>query len=88
METPEDAMKPTVCSLSETVTGQSGTVTFLYGGHHCRERLASMGLSVGSKVRVLRGANGSAGPVLVAAGDSRLAVGRGMCEHVMLQLDP
>ena len=51
----------------------------------CREsrhRLISLGLRIGREIRVLR--IGNCGPVLLAAGDSRLALGHGMAMQIMV----
>jgi ferrous iron transport protein A len=47
-------------------------------------RLADMGLALGSEAVMLRGSG--EGPVLVAVGDARIAIGRGMASRVMVEL--
>lgn len=64
--------------------GQTATVVGLEGGREFRNRLVSMGMMMGCTLRVIRAANGSGHPVLVALGHARLAIGRGMAEKVMV----
>ena len=75
-----------LCPLSALTLGQEGTVVDLRGGRRFKGRLLSMGLHVGSKVAVIRPANGNHGPVLVASGQARLGIGRGMAEQIMVSL--
>jgi len=51
-------------------------------GHRLKERLAGLGLVPGNTVEVL---NTSSGPLLLAVGDARLALGRGMAHKVLVQ---
>lgn len=69
--------------LASLAAGASGVVVDMAGGHAFQDRLMSMGLLLGSTVRVVRA--GGRGPTLVAVGETRLAVGRGMSEKVMVQ---
>ena len=74
--------KPGVQPLSAASPGTEATVVSLSGGGAFQNRLMSMGLNIGCSVRVLRGSDGSGGPVLVALGQTRLAIGRGMAERI------
>ncbi len=68
--------------LSAFTSGQKGTVVTLTGGRMCHERLKSMGLHIGSEFEIINcGAHG--GPVMVAVGETRLAIGRGMAEKIL-----
>jgi len=75
-----------LCPLSELSQGAEATVTELRGGRHFRSRLLSMGMRIGSRLVVIRPANGSHGPVLVASGGTRLGIGRGMAELIMVDI--
>lgn len=79
----DDAVKP----LSHVRPGVTATVIGLLGGRGFQSRLVNMGLNVGVEVRVLHGGNGD-GPALVATGQTRLALGRGMAHRVMVAVDP
>ena len=54
----------------------------LGGGREFQARLVSMGLLVGSHIRVLR-SSGSRGATLVASGPMRIGIGRGMAEKIL-----
>ncbi|MFH1150913.1 MAG: FeoA family protein [Actinomycetota bacterium] len=51
-------------------------------GHRMIHRLGQMGLHAGSRVKVIR--NEGPGPLLIAVGDSRIALGRGIASRVMV----
>lgn len=74
-----------VCSLGQLAEGSVGTVVSLPPGRGAQNRLKHMGLRVGDTVRVLRGGPGRWGPTLIADGNLRLAIGRGMAEAVMVR---
>ena len=57
------------------------------GGRQFVNRLIGMGLNVGVRVQVVQGAGGRPGPVLVAAGGARLAIGHGMAGKVAVAVD-
>ncbi len=61
--------------------GRPARVVEVRAGRQLRDRLAGMGLVPGRVVRVLRD-NG--GPLLVAVGETRLAVGRGMAHKILV----
>ena len=71
--------------LTSLRRGQSGTVACLGGGRAMQARLLGMGLYVGSEVRVLSAHHRSHGPTLVAVGETRLALGHGMAERIMVR---
>jgi ferrous iron transport protein A len=73
-----------IVSLVALRTGSSGTVAVLNGGPSFVGRLAGMGITVGSTVRVLQ--NTGRGPLLVHARDTRLAIGRGEAMRVLVQI--
>lgn len=71
--------------LTSLKAGQSGTVARLCGGRAMQARLLGMGLYVGSEVRMLSANHGSHGPTLLAVGETRLAIGHGMAEKIMIR---
>jgi len=77
-----------ICTLSEVAEGSRVTVVAMRGGRAFQSRLIAMGLKVGSPVTVLRNSPRGQGPTLVAAGESRLAIGHGMAERIMVTADP
>ncbi len=54
-------------------------------GRRLKERLAGLGIAPGNTVEVL---NDSGGPLLLAVGEARLALGRGMAHKVLVQTFP
>jgi ferrous iron transport protein A len=74
-------------ALSTLPAGATGVVARLGGGCHMQYRLRSMGMTVGSRVRVVRRSS-LGGPILVAVGETSLAIGRGMAERITVIADP
>ena len=70
--------------LSRVPVGEEATIMALAGGRGLQSRLISMGLKVGSEVRVIRGGAGTWGPILIALGQARLAIGRGMADRIVV----
>ena len=48
-----------------------------------KRRLADLGLNAGMTVKVINGI--SQGPLILAVKDSRLAIGRGMAEQIIVE---
>jgi ferrous iron transport protein A len=57
-------------------------VVHIHGGAQRFRRLSEMGLCPGAELRVLSG--GAHGPVLLQVGDTRLALGSGLAEAVVV----
>lgn len=74
-------MKPVIQTLSELKTGQTGTVTAFRGDCRFRERLASMGITVGCDVQVLMNHSGRC---LVAINDIRIAVSHEAAQDILI----
>lgn len=55
------------------------------GGAGLKTRLNDMGMHVGSKVELMSGA-GKSGPVIVVLDGSRLALGRGVVEKILVKI--
>ena len=68
--------------LSRVDQGREVTLIDIDGGRGIRSKLYSMGLVPGVKLTVLRG--NCAGPTMVAVRDSRLAIGRGMAQKIIV----
>jgi ferrous iron transport protein A len=56
----------------------------LRGGRGMNKRLADMGLTIGMTVRVIRRIQN--GPMILDVKDSRLAIGRGMAHHLIVEI--
>ncbi len=78
--TPEGAMP-----LPMLPEGAQAQIVEVRAGRRLKERLAGLGLHAGAQVRILRD---SGGPLLLAIGDTRLALGRGMAHKILVQPVP
>ncbi len=72
--------------LSEVKSGQEVVLTEFAGGRGFYHQVASMGLNLHRKVKVLSGSGGDRGAVLISCGESRIAVGRGMAHKIRVKL--
>jgi len=70
-------------SLSELKTGESAVIHSLQGGHTLRSRLAALGFTPGAEIRVVQ--NMGRGPMIVRVRDTRIALGRGEAQKVLIQ---
>ncbi|AFM23029.1 FeoA family protein [Desulfomonile tiedjei] len=73
-------------SLLSIEPGRTGTVLALTGGREFEAKLISMGFNVGSEVTILKNGVGGTG-LLVATGDTRLAIGKGIAERIVVAVD-
>ncbi|MGB9803721.1 FeoA family protein [Desulfofundulus sp.] len=62
--------------------GESGVVRDIAGGVSLREKLTALGLVRGKVVHMVQ--NNGIGPVIVALGEGRLALGRGMAQRIFV----
>jgi len=69
-------------ALSEIGGGTRVTVVGIRGGRGIRNRLTAMGLMPGAKITVLL--NGGRGPFVVCVKNSRMALGRGVADKIMV----
>jgi ferrous iron transport protein A len=68
--------------LSTLPDGTTARLVRVDGGPGLRSRLTAMGLRPGAEVRVVH--NGGRGPFVVAAGEARIVLGRGMAFKVLV----
>lgn len=69
--------------LSFANNGETVSLTEIRAGDKLRQRLGDLGLNVGMHVRVVQ--SDTCGPMILAVkNDSRLAVGRGMAQKIMV----
>lgn len=73
--------------LNTIAAGEKGTVVGLFGGRQFQDRLVSMGIHVGCEIEVLHSSDSQGGPTLVSAGETRLAIGQGMADKVLVAVD-
>ena len=74
----------TAFPLAMAQEGERVRVLRLTRGERMAQRLSELGLYLGTEAVMLK--RGGEGPVLVAVGDTRLAIGSGMARHVMVTL--
>jgi len=78
---PGDRSQPAV-PLSTLPDGTAARLVMVQGGRGLRSRLTAMGLRAGAAIRVVH--NGDRGPFVVAAGEARIVLGRGMARKVLV----
>ena len=71
----------TVKSLSEMQAGQTGTVISFTGDHDSRQRLLSLGISVGCSIKLLVCASGR---YMLAVNEARIAIGAEAAEDILV----
>ncbi len=71
-------------TLSDISAGTTATVLRLRGGRGVVNRLAVLGFTPGAAVTVVQ--NYGHGPLIVAVRDSRVALGRGEAQAVLVEL--
>ncbi|MFO7870805.1 MAG: FeoA family protein [Kiritimatiellia bacterium] len=72
--------------LSSMLKDESGTITGLEGGRRFGFRLEAMGVRAGTELTVV---NKSCfrGPVTVKMGNAQIALGHGMAEKIIMEVD-
>jgi ferrous iron transport protein A len=73
---------PNAIALSELPPGFRGVVARVTGGRELAARLAAMGLTAGTGIEVLQ--NRGYGPMLARVRDTRIALGRGQADMVIV----
>jgi len=67
--------------LTQAVIGQPLLLVKIDGGKDVNRRLIELGLTPGVKLRLIQD---SGGPVILAVRDSRIALGRGMANKIIV----
>jgi Fe2+ transport system protein FeoA len=75
-------METHIVPLSVVSQGRKVKIFSLSGGRRMQERLVSMGLGPGSEIEVMR--KGAPGPFIIAVKETRLAIGGGMAQRIMV----
>ncbi|MBN2583147.1 MAG: ferrous iron transport protein A [Planctomycetes bacterium] len=70
-------------SLSGVTEGKTVRLVRVDAGCGLRSRLTAMGLVPGVELQVVR--NGGRGPFIVAVKGTRIMLGRGMAEHIVVR---
>lgn len=69
--------------LTQMREGEKGVVVDIQGGYGARQRLLSMGIAPGTKIFVLK--SGNPGPYIIAIGNTRIALGKGVAEKIVVR---
>lgn len=77
--------KKNTMSLIDIKDGQTGIIVSIVGGRTAAKRLADMGLTTDTEIKILRRTFFS-GPVQIEVCGSKLVLGRGLASKVMVQL--
>lgn len=79
-----DRNKNIIC-LAKARQGYEYKVIRISGGEEVQTRLASLGILPGQRLKVMQ--PGWFGPVMIAVKGSKLALGDGVCQKVMVRQD-
>ena len=69
-------------SLGTIRNGESVQIQKMAGGHQFLSRLASLGFTPGARLKVVQ--NYGHGPIIVSLRDTRVALGRGEAEKILV----
>lgn len=72
-------------TIIELAEGQTAKVINIEGGFGCRRRLESLGIRQGIHIQKIRGLF-THGPIIVKAGRTQIALGKGMAAKVSVEL--
>lgn len=71
--------------LAVAKPGEKIVIKDMMGGREARARLASMGLRTGDRLEIIN--NNGLGRLIIGHGSTRLAIGRGIAQKIMVTLD-
>ena len=74
-----------VSDLLNFPTGGLGTIVDINTENELQGRLMGMGLFVGAKFRLIQGGNASPKPLLLAVGDTRIALGAELGRCILVE---
>ncbi len=77
-----DGRKVSAMPLALASAGEKIYIVKFASGRGMCQRLSSMGLNVGSEIEIIK--KGFQGPLLIEAGDTRLAIGAGMAHKIIV----
>lgn len=80
-----NARRGTTIPLAMLGENMEGVIVGIRGGRGLVRRLVEMGLTIGTRVRVLR--SDFPGPVLIEVRGSRIALGRGVAMKVLVMVE-
>lgn len=71
-------------ALTEVAAGSTVAVAEILGGHGIHHRLRALGIRPGSAVKKISDSL-AGGPIVVQCGASQTALGRGICEKILVE---
>ena len=78
--------KENLTPIRELKGGKYGKIRFIRGGHKVLQRLLDMGLTPGTRIRVLKVAP-MEGPIEVSVRGSKLAIGQDIASKVFVEVE-
>ncbi|WP_227738502.1 FeoA family protein [Thermococcus paralvinellae] len=69
--------------LSQMREGERGVVVDIQGGVGARQRLLGLGITPGTRIWVIK--SSAPGPIIIAVGSSRIALGRGIADKIIIR---
>jgi len=72
-------------SLVQLLPGQSAKIISIEGGRGLMQKLQNLGIREGCTVKKEKGMS-SCGPIIIKAGRTQIALGRGMASKVVVEL--
>jgi ferrous iron transport protein A len=70
-------------SLTDIKDGQSGIIVSVLGGKMLTKRLADLGLTTGTEIKVI-GRTLFSGPIQIEVSGSRLVIGQGLASKIIV----
>ena len=78
-------MKTSIIPLAVISSGWKVKVVSVDGGRGVKEHLVNVGLNVGMEIEVIK--KGAPGPFLVSVRETRLAIGQGIAQKIMVSIE-
>ncbi len=75
-----------IVTLRQMQSGQSGKVVEIQGGHGLVNRLSALGVRPGKRITKVSSML-MRGPVTIQSGNTRLAIGFGMANRIIVELE-
>jgi ferrous iron transport protein A len=77
--------KDIITNLTDVKDGKTGIIISIMSGRHAAKRLADLGLTTGTEIKVLR-KHFFSGPVEIEVSGSRLVLGRGLASKIIVEI--
>lgn len=75
-----------VISVVAMNTGETGKVVGIEGGHGMIKNLEGMGVRIGTEIKKVS-QQFMRGPVVISQGNTQFAIGRGMAQRLMVEVE-